>query len=44
MPDRERAPGPAWLRLLGAAVIALMGAGMTYSIVIALMRFPAIGV
>lgn len=39
----ERA-APLWLRLLGAAAIALMGAGLVYALAIALANFDRIGV
>lgn len=44
VPDPRPAPSPLWLRLLGAAVLALMGAGLGYAVVIGLLRFPSIGV
>ena len=44
MPGSGRAPLPLWLRLLGGAVLALMGAGLAYAVVIAVLRFPQIGV
>jgi hypothetical protein len=44
MADSGHAPSSLWLRLLGGAVIALMGAGLAYAVVIAVLRFPQIGV
>jgi hypothetical protein len=44
MPGSNPTPSPLWLRLLGGAVLALMGAGLTYAVVIAVLRFPQIGV
>lgn len=44
MADSGRTHSPLWLRLLGGAVLGLMGAGLAYAVVIALLRFPQIGV
>ena len=44
MPAPERSPSPLWLRVLGAAVLALMGAGFVYAASIAVTRFSQIGV
>jgi hypothetical protein len=35
---------PVWLRLLGGAVLALMGAGLVYAVAIGVLRFSEIGV
>jgi hypothetical protein len=38
-------PGPArWPRLLGALVLALLGAGLVYASVIGILNFSRIGV
>jgi len=40
-----REPGaPRWPRLLGAVVIALLGAGLVYASVIGVLNFSRIGV
>ena len=44
MPGSERAPSPFWLRLVGGAVLGLMGAGLAYAVAIAVLRFSEIGV
>lgn len=44
MSEIRHAPSPLWLRLLGGAVLALMGAGLVYAVTIGVLRFPAIGV
>lgn len=44
MPESHPASSPLWLRLLGGAVLGLMGAGLVYAVAIAVLRFPAIGV
>lgn len=44
MTDRSQARSPLWLRLLGGAVLLLMGVAMLYAIAIAVIRFPQIGV
>jgi hypothetical protein len=44
MADAQHGPSPLWLRLLAGAVLCLMGAGLAYAVVIALLRFPEIGV
>jgi len=42
--DVRHAPAPLWLRLLGAGVLAVMGAGLLYAVAIGLSRFSEIGV
>jgi hypothetical protein len=44
MPETERPPSPLWLRMLGGAVLALMGAGLVYAVAIGVLRFSEIGV
>lgn len=44
MPESRSATSPLWLRLLGGAVLGLMGAGLVYAVVIGVLRFPDIGV
>lgn len=44
MAEIRRANSPLWLRVLGGAVIALMGGGLVYAVTIGLLRFSAIGV
>jgi hypothetical protein len=38
------APVPAWLRALGAAVIALLVGALGYAVAIGIVNFPRIGV
>jgi hypothetical protein len=40
----SRPTSPVWLRALGGVVLALMGAGTLYAVVVGLLRFGAIGV
>lgn len=40
----QRATAPPWLRLLGAAVLALLAAGALYAVITGVMRFGEIGV
>jgi hypothetical protein len=44
MPDTRHTPSPLWLRVLGGAVLGLMGAGLLYALAIAVLNFPEIGV
>lgn len=44
MAEMRHAPSPLWLRLLGGAVLGLMGAGLVYAMTIGWLRFSAIGV
>ena len=44
MPSSGRVPSPLWLRLVGGAVLGLMGAGLAYAVAIAVLRFSEIGV
>jgi ABC-type uncharacterized transport system permease subunit len=44
MADTRHPPSPFWLRLLAGAVIGAMAAGLAYAVVIAVLRFPDIGV
>jgi hypothetical protein len=38
------APAPLWLRVLGAAVIALMAGALVYALAIGIANFSQIGV
>jgi hypothetical protein len=44
MADSRNTSPPLWLRLLGIAVLGLMGAGLVYAVTIGVLRFADIGV
>jgi len=44
MPDRTLSAGDRWLRIGAGVVLSLLAAAVVYSVVIALINLPRIGV